>query len=353
MHVVGPGAAGLLDERAEDALVAGQCACVGGRRGRARRRGADLQHGDADAALGRARERGGEPRAVAVGLEEQRDRAELLLLDERREQRRSVEHRLVADRRDSVEADPPPDRERVDRHVAALGDQRHAPGRPRRQRVTPERGAVERDQTVAVGAQHRHRARRGGEVGLQRCRAHLGEAGREDDRGATADRGGRGDHARHGGGRNRDDDRVDRSGQILERRHAGPPVDLAPRRMHAPDRAVETERRQVAQRRVAVGARPIRGTDDGDGARVQQRGQVRRGHARHRARRRQDALGLRRQRKPAVVSDDHRSEHTCADRSQDTSCRAPSGHRPQASHVHRPGSRPPRWAPQSLASLRA
>ena len=47
---------------------------MSGRGARSGRRGADLEHGDADAALGAVGERRGEPLAVAVGLEEERDR---------------------------------------------------------------------------------------------------------------------------------------------------------------------------------------------------------------------------------------------------------------------------------------
>ena len=238
VDVLGPCAARLLDERAEDPLVAGQRAGVRRGGGRARRGGADLQHRDADAALGRPRERRRQPCAVAVRLEEQRHRADVLLLGERGEQRRGVEHRLVADRRDGVEAQAAAERQRVDGDVAALRDERHAPGRPRHERVAPQRGrAVERHQPVAVRADQRHPGRRARELPLERLRARLGEAGREHDRGAAAAAAGRPDDLGHARGGDRDDDRVDRLRQVLERRHAGPPVHLAPRRVHAPDRA--------------------------------------------------------------------------------------------------------------------
>ena len=73
------------------------------------------------------------------------------------------------------------------------------------------------------------------------------------------------------GGRDRDHDRVRRLGQVVERRHARPSEHRRARRVHAPDRAGEPERLEVAQRRVAVGARPVRRADDGHRARPQQR----------------------------------------------------------------------------------
>ena len=75
VHVLGPGRAGLLDERAEHALVAGDGARVRRRGGRAGARLAHLQHRHADAALGALRQRLAQARAVAVALEVERDRA--------------------------------------------------------------------------------------------------------------------------------------------------------------------------------------------------------------------------------------------------------------------------------------
>ena len=277
VHVLGPRAAGLLHERAEDALIARDRAGVGGRGGRAGGGRADLEHGDADPALRRPRERRGERGAVAVGLEEERDRPHLGLLDERGEQVGGGDQRLVADRGDGVESQPAVDGQRVDGHVAALRDQRHPARGPRAQRVAPERGArVEGDQPVAVRAEQRHGAGRRAQLVLQRAPAGLGEPGREDDGGAAAPRAGRAHDRGHAGRRDRDRDRIHRLGEILERRHARPPVDLAAGRVHGPHGPGKAERRQVAQRGVPVGARALRGSDDRDRARMQQRGDVHR-----------------------------------------------------------------------------
>ena len=237
MHVLGPRAARLLDERAEDTLVARDRAGVGGRGGRAGGARADLEDGDADPALRRPRERRGERGPIAVGLQEERDRAHLVLLDERREQVGGGDQRLVADRGDGVEPQPAVDGERVDGDIAALRDQRHPARGPRAQRVAPERRAgVEGDEPVAVRAEQRHVAGRRAQLVLQRALAGLREPGREDDGGAAAPLA-RGAHDRgHAGRRDRDRDHVDRLGQMLQLGHARPPVDLAAGRVHAPYR---------------------------------------------------------------------------------------------------------------------
>ena len=253
VDVVRPGRAGLLDERAEHALVARERAGVGGGGRGARRGGAHLQDHDGHVALRRARQRLREARAVAVGLEEQGDRADLLVGDERREQRGGIEHGLVADRRHGVEVQAAPDCERVDGHVPALRDQRHPPGRPRHERVAPERGrAVERDEPVAVGPEQGHPVRSRHQVGLERRRARLGEARREHDGGAAAAPGGSADHVRDAVRRGRDNDRVDRLGQVVQRRHAQSTVHFAACRVDAPDGAGEPERGEVAHCGVAV-----------------------------------------------------------------------------------------------------
>ena len=76
VRVARPGRAGLLEQRAHDALVAGQGIGVGLRRGRARRRAARLEHRDADARARARLQRGAPARAVAVVLEVERDRAD-------------------------------------------------------------------------------------------------------------------------------------------------------------------------------------------------------------------------------------------------------------------------------------
>ena len=83
MDVLGPGRAGLLDERAEHALVPGHGSGV-------RRRGtgagggrAHLEHRHAHAPLRAARQGLAEQLPVAVGLEVERDRPDLVLLRQR------------------------------------------------------------------------------------------------------------------------------------------------------------------------------------------------------------------------------------------------------------------------------
>ena len=83
VHVLGPCRARLLDERAEDALVAGHRAGVRGRGRRSGRRLAHLQHRHAHAALGAVGERVAQERAVAVRLQVQRDRAHAVVARER------------------------------------------------------------------------------------------------------------------------------------------------------------------------------------------------------------------------------------------------------------------------------
>ncbi len=255
MHVLGPRAARLLDERAEHPLIAGQRARVRGRGSRPGLRRADLQDRHADVALRSAGEGARKAGAVAVGLEEQRDGADVVVLDERVQERAGVEHRLVADGRDRVPAQSAPERQRVHGDVPALRDQRDPAGGARHEDVAPQRGTgVERDEPVAVRPDDRERKlrRRVAQLGLQRVRARLGEPRREHDERAAAAPPGRAHDFGHTRGGDRDDHRVGRLGQVVERRHARPSVHLAPRGVDAPDRPLEAERGEVAQRRISV-----------------------------------------------------------------------------------------------------
>ena len=101
----------------------------------------DLEHRDPDPALGAVGQSAGELRAVAVGLEEQGDRADAVRSRERRQPVARVEHRLVAGRDHGVEADAAARAERVDGDVAALGDHRHAAGLERAGTESPHSGA--------------------------------------------------------------------------------------------------------------------------------------------------------------------------------------------------------------------
>ena len=163
-----PRRAGLLHERAEDAVVAGHRARVRGGGRRADRRRADLQHRDRDAGVRARRQRLAQARAVAVVLDQQRDRAHLRLGGQVLEVVRRRQHRLVPARDRGVQPQPAPGRERVDGEVAALRDERHVARLLRHERVAPQRRAgVERDQAVAVGAADGQRV-----AGAPRLAAH-------------------------------------------------------------------------------------------------------------------------------------------------------------------------------------
>ena len=105
-------------------------------------RGARLEHGDADARVRAALQRRAPARAVAVGLQVQRDRAHAVALGDRGEEVRGVEHRLVAARDDRVQPQPAPRGERVDGDVAALRDQRDRARLARHEHVAPQRDAI-------------------------------------------------------------------------------------------------------------------------------------------------------------------------------------------------------------------
>jgi hypothetical protein len=137
VHVVRPGAAGLLDESPKRRVVAGHRTGVRGRGARPRRRGAHLEHGDRNAGISAARQRLAQARAVAVGLQEQRDRAHAVALGQRRQPVAGVDHGLVAARDDGVQPQSAPCGQRVDRHVAALRDDGDVTGLARNERVAP------------------------------------------------------------------------------------------------------------------------------------------------------------------------------------------------------------------------
>ena len=142
VHVVRPRGAGLLHQRAEGGVVAGHRAGV--RRGGARPggRGPDLEHRDADAGVGAQRQRLAQPRAVAVALQEEGDRAHAVALGDGVQPVAGVDDGLVAARDHGVQAQAAPRRQRVDRDVAALRDDRHVAGLARHERVAPQRRAV-------------------------------------------------------------------------------------------------------------------------------------------------------------------------------------------------------------------
>ena len=278
VHVVRPGGAGLLHQRAEGGVVAGHRAGV--RRGRARPggRGPDLEHRDADAGVGAQRERLAQPRAVAVALQEEGDRAHALALGEGVQPVAGVDDGLVAARDHGVQAQAAARGQRVDRDVAALRDDGDVAGLAGHERVAPQRRAVvEGDDPVAVGPAHRQvvAVGRGAQGGLQALAVgRLAEARRVDDGAAAPARAGLLDHLGHARRGDGDDDRVDGLGQVGHGRHAGAPVHAPARRVHAPHAPAEAGAPEVAQRLVGVGAGPAGGADDGDRARREQWRQI-------------------------------------------------------------------------------
>ena len=188
VHVGRPDRAGLLDQAAEHPLIAGQRAAVGAGGRRARRGAPDLQHDHRHRDVRAGRQPVAQPRAAVV-LQIQRDRADVAGRGQPRQVVGGVEHRLVARRDHRVEPQAPPRRQRVDRDVAALRDERHPAGRGDLQRVAPQRHpAPRRDDPVAVGAADRQpvASRRVDERRLQRIAgSNLAEAGAEHDRAAA------------------------------------------------------------------------------------------------------------------------------------------------------------------------
>ena len=280
MDVVRPGGAGLLHQRAEGGVVAGHRAGV--RRGGARpgRGGADLEHRDADAGVGAQRQRLAQPRAVAVALQEERDRAHALALGERVQPVAGVDDRLVAARDHGVQAQAAARRQRVDGDVAALRDDRHVAGlaRARARRPTAPRGRGSATIPSQLGP-HTGRSWRSAAVRSAACRrvavGRLAEARRVDDGAAAPARAGLVDHLGHARRGDGDDDRVDGLGQVGHGRHARAPVHAPARRVHAPHAPAEADAPEVAQRLVGVGAGSAGGADDGDRARREQWRQVR------------------------------------------------------------------------------
>ena len=206
--------------------------------------------------VGAQRQRLAQPRAVAVALQEERDRAHAVALGEAREPVAGVDDGLVAARDHRVQAQPAPRRQRVDGEVAALRDERDV-ARPRRGTSASPHSAARACSATSPSQLGPHtgsawRRGRGAQRGLQaRAVGRLAEARRVDDRAAAAARAGLLDHLGHAGGRDRDDDRVDGLGQVGQRRHARAPVHAPARRVHAPDAPAEADAPEVAQRLVA------------------------------------------------------------------------------------------------------
>ena len=272
-----PRRAGLLDERSEDAVVAGDRARVGRGGGGADGGGADLQHRDPDARVRAGRERVAQAGAVAGVLDQQRDRADLRLGGQVLEVVRRGQHRLVAARDRRVQPQTPAGRERVDGEVAALRHERDVARLLRHERVAPEgRAGVERDEAVTVRAADGERVAERGvpQLCFEFGPAALPEARGEDDRSAAAERARFLDDRGDAGGRDRDDDRVGHAGQVRERREARDAMRRGAARVDAPDVAGEPDRGEVEQRLAAVVRAVVGGPHDGDRARVEEPGEI-------------------------------------------------------------------------------
>ncbi len=107
-------------------------------------------------ALGGPRERGGEARAVAVGLQEQRDRADVVLLDERVEQRAASSTAWLPTEATVWNRSPRPSASALTATFPLWEISATRPAARGDERVAPQRGAaVERDEPVAVRPDHR------------------------------------------------------------------------------------------------------------------------------------------------------------------------------------------------------
>ena len=259
-----PGRARLLHQRAEDAVVAGHRAGVRGRRGRAGRRGADLQHRDADPGVGADGQRLAQPRAVALGLDEQRDRAHALGSRARCSTQSgvvttaSLPHEIAVCSRSprrvasalttrlplcetsatwpgcgAASASPhSAARECSEISPSQFGPQTGSECRPRRRRATPPRARRPPERLAEARAVHDRAAA----AEPARLLDHRGTpaAGIATTTASGAD------------------------GQVGERREARPPVDRRAARVDAPHLALEAQPPQVQQRLRGVGRRRAR-----------------------------------------------------------------------------------------------
>ena len=263
-------------EAAEHALVAGQRGAVGGRRARARRGELpDLQHHHRHAGLGARRQPVAQAAARRRPRGTARPRRTPVLGGQELEVVGGVEHRLVAARDHRVEAQPPAGGQRVDRDVAALGDQRHRarPRAARARRPTARSRVARRDDPVAVGPAHRQPVARRRRRPARACSAAPSATSPKPALNTTAppqpQRARLLDHLGHARGRDRDDHGVDRApaGRRAIGTHGRPSTSsrlgLTPHTV-----ALEADRLEVEQRLRGVAARPVGGADDRDRARV-------------------------------------------------------------------------------------
>jgi hypothetical protein len=256
-----PGRAGLLHQRSEHPLVARQRAGVrsGGRC--SGHRLADLQHRHAHASLGAVGERLAQQGSVAVALQVQRDRADLVVAGQRAHPLGGVHDRRVPARHHRVEAQRPAPGQRVHGEVAALRHHRDRSGHERREGVAPHgRPGRDRDDSVPVRpadgkpVPFGHLAQLALVLDAPR---DLAEPRAIDDCSAAAELAGLVEGLRHGRGGDSHNDGVRRLRKLRQRREALVAVRLLAGRVHAPDGSGKAGPAQVQERLARVRAVPL------------------------------------------------------------------------------------------------
>ena len=229
-----------------------------------RRRGArtqrarpGLQDDHPHVVFGASRERAQQFSAVAVGLQVQRDGADVGEFGDGVEVVGRVQDRLVAARDDGVQPQRPGAGEGVDGDVAALRDQRDRAGALEGAVVAPHRcPRGDRDDAVAVRSADRQAVpqRRLAQPVLRRAAVgRLGEPGGEDHGAAGADVAGLGQQVGHRGAPGVAMTTASgAAGRSARRGHAPHAVDGGRGRVDAEHRAREPVRDEVRDRLVAV-----------------------------------------------------------------------------------------------------
>ena len=166
---------------------------------------------------------GGEVLRIADGLEEQSDRGDAPVVEERFDRVLGAEAGLVADRDHLAEPQPSLLEREVDRDVAALGDDgRRTVVAAHAVLVGPQGDPVEGvDEAVAVGAEQRHVAGGLEQFGLEVALAGLGEPRAVADRAADALCCQRAHGGDGGVAVDAEEHRIRHLGQVVERRDAG------------------------------------------------------------------------------------------------------------------------------------
>ena len=190
MRVLRPGGAALLEQRPEDALVAGDRARV--RRGRGARPPRDVPALSTRRARPRARSARA-PRTSARRRRRPRGTARPTARRRARRPRRGSRRRRAPPgcrtRRPCAGRSPRRDASALTATLPLCEITATGPGSHGAERVAPQRDAVgQRDDPVAVRPAHRHLPRRRHEPRLQVAVVRLREPGREHDRAAAAQR---------------------------------------------------------------------------------------------------------------------------------------------------------------------